>query len=73
VGTQLRCCRGDLALVIRDTDAGKVVTCIELADEHERASLGIWGRNGPVWRIDRHCMWADWSQNRGEIPLPYWR
>src|ERR1700689_1434875 len=69
--TRLRCRPGDLALVIRDSDAGKVVTCVELADEYERATLGISDSNGPVWRIDRHCMWADGSQSGREIPLPY--
>jgi hypothetical protein len=69
--TALRCRPGDLALVIRDTDAGKLVTCIELADQHERALLGIVESNGPVWRIDRDCMWADWKRHGKEIPLPF--
>ena len=66
-----RCQPGDLALVIRDTDAGKVVTCIELVDESERTALGMWASNGPIWRIDRNCMWADWNDGGREIPLPY--
>jgi hypothetical protein len=69
--TRLRCRPGDLALVIRDSDAGKVVTCIELADESERSKLGMCDLNGPVWRIDRDCMWADHSSGGLEIPLPY--
>jgi hypothetical protein len=28
-----------------------------------------WSDNGPVWRIDRCCMWNNWDE--GEIPLPY--
>ena len=56
---------------IRDTDAGKVVTCLALADESERSKLGMGDHNGPVWRIDRACMWADHSRGGLEIPLPY--
>jgi hypothetical protein len=67
----MRCRVGDLALVIRDTDAGKVVTCVALADESERSKLGMGDHNGPVWRIDRDCMWADHSRGGLEIPLPY--
>jgi hypothetical protein len=52
--------------VLRSTDAGKVVTCIELiGDSHITAA------NGPVWLIDRDCMWADWSRGGLETPLPY--
>jgi hypothetical protein len=69
--TNLRCRPGDLALVIRDTDAGKMVTCIELLDARERAAFGIGDDNGPVWRIDRDCQWADWRQGGREIPLPF--
>lgn len=71
MSANIRCQPGDLALVIRDMDAGKVVTCIELADPAERAALGIVDSNGPVWRIDRECMWADWSDGGRERPLPY--
>jgi hypothetical protein len=66
-----RCRQGDLALVIRDTDAGKVVTCVELLNARERLLLGVGDSNGPVWRIDRDCMWADWAEEGREIPLPY--
>jgi hypothetical protein len=66
-----RCKRGDLALVIRDTDAGKIVTCIELLSARERLVSGVGDSNGQVWRIDRDCMWADGRQEGREIPLPY--
>jgi hypothetical protein len=71
MNTKLRCRPGDLALVLRSTDAGKLVTCLALADERERAAFNIADSNGPVWRIDRDCMWADWSKSGVEIPLPY--
>lgn len=71
MNTHLRCRPGDLALVIRDTDAGKVVHCVELASATERAAFGIGDSNGPVWRIDRECLWADWRQGGRDIPLPY--
>lgn len=64
-----RCAPGDLALVLRSTDAGKLVTCLSLTDERERAAFNIADHNGPVWRIDRCCMWNNWDV--GEIPLPY--
>ena len=71
MNSPLRCRPGDLALVIRDTDAGKVVTCVALADESERSELRMGDLNGSVWRIDRDCMWADHSPGGLEIPLPY--
>lgn len=67
--TKLRCRPGDLAVVLRSTDAGKLVTCLALADERERGAFDIAADNGPVWRIDRCCMWNNWDE--GEIPLPY--
>lgn len=71
MNAKLRCRRGDLALVLRSTDAGKLVTCLALADERERAASNIDDTNGPVWWIDRDCMWADWGKGGVEIPLPY--
>jgi hypothetical protein len=71
VTADLRCRPGDLALVIRDTDAGKIVHCLELASATERAAFGMGEDNGPVWRIDRECMWADWKQGGRELALPY--
>ena len=65
----LRCAPGDLALVLRSPDAGKLVTCLALADESERTAVNIDGNNGPVWRIDRCCMWNNWDEDG--IPLPY--
>jgi hypothetical protein len=56
MSTKVRCRPGDLALVLRSTDAGKLVTCLALADESERVRFGIGNTNGPVWRIDRDCM-----------------
>jgi hypothetical protein len=67
----LRCRPGDLALVLRSTDAGKLVTCIQLATKAERDQYHIADHNGPVWRIDRECMWADWRRAGIEIPLPF--
>jgi hypothetical protein len=64
---RLRCRQGEFALVLRSTDAGKLA----LADEGERAEFGIADHNVPVWRIDRDCMWAHWSQEGQEIPLAY--
>ncbi len=52
-------------------DAGKVVHCVELASATERAAFGNGDSNGPVWRIDRECLWADWRQGGRDIPLPY--
>jgi hypothetical protein len=69
MNAKLRCRPGDLALVLRSTDAGKLVTCLALANEQERAAVNIADNNGPVWRIDRCCMWNNWDE--GEIPLPY--
>lgn len=66
--TKLRCRPGDLALVLRGTYAGAIVTCIALALERERASFDIADSNGPVWRIDR-CML--WNNGHGKVPLPY--
>jgi hypothetical protein len=60
-----------LALVLRSPDWGKLVTCIALIGEDERITFGIGDDNGPVWRIDRKCMWADWGRGGVEIPLPY--
>jgi hypothetical protein len=37
----------------------------------KRAKLGMGDYNGPVWRIDCDCMWADHSRGSLEIPLPY--
>lgn len=68
---KLRCQPGDLALVLRSPDWGKLVTCIELIGEDERITFGIGDGNGPVWRVDRECMWADWGRGGLEIPLPY--
>ena len=68
---KLRCQPGDLALVLRSPDWGKLVTCIELIGEDERITFGIGDDTGPVWRIDRKCMWADWGRGGLEIPLPY--
>ena len=65
---QLRCRPGDLALVLRSTDAGKLVTCLALITEQERATIGIADHNGPVWRIDRECVWNDWDEG---VMLPY--
>jgi hypothetical protein len=64
----LRCRPGGLALVLRSTDAGKLVTCLALADERERAAFNIDDANGPVWRIDRQCVWNDWDEG---VMLPY--
>ena len=69
VAMNTRCQPGDLALVLRSTDAGKIVTCLALADQRERAAFNIADQNGPVWRIDRTCMWNNWGE--GEILLPY--
>jgi len=69
MNSKLRCRSGDLALVLRSTDAGKLVTCLSLTDERERAAFSIGDNNGPVWRIDRCCMWNNWDE--GAIPLPY--
>jgi len=69
--TKLRCQPGDLALVLRSPDWGKLVTCIELIGEDERITFRIGDNNGPVWRIDRECMWADWDRGGLENPLPY--
>jgi hypothetical protein len=71
MNAKLRCRPGDLALVLRSPDWGKLVTCIELIGEDERITFGIGDDNGPVWRIDRKCMWADWGRGGLEIPLPY--
>lgn len=62
------CRPGDLALVLRSTDAGKLVTCLKLLTEQERATIGISDDNGPVWRIDRECVWNDWDEG---MMLPY--
>jgi len=48
MNSPLRCRPGDLALVIRDTDAGKVVTCVALADESERSEPGMGDLNWPA-------------------------
>jgi hypothetical protein len=69
--TTLRCRPGDLALVLRSPDWGKIVTCIELIGEDERITFRIGDGKGPVWRIDRECMWADWSHGGLEVPLPF--
>lgn len=66
--TRLRCRAGDLALVLRSTDAGKLVTCLALLTETERAALDIADSNGPVWRIDRECVWNNWDEG---VMLPY--
>jgi hypothetical protein len=66
--TKLRCRPGDLALVLRSTDAGKLVTCLALLSEGERAALDIADSNGPVWRIDRECVWNNWDEG---VMLPY--
>jgi len=71
MNAKLRCRPGDLALVLRSPDWGKLVTCIELIGEDERITFGIGDGNGPVWRVDRECMWADWRRGGLEIPLPY--
>ncbi len=71
MNARLRCRPGDLALVLRSPDWGKLVTCIELIGEDERITFRIGDGNGPVWRIDRTCMWADWSRSGLEVPLPY--
>jgi len=71
MNANLRCRPGDLALVLRSPDWGKLVTCIELIGKDERITFGIGDDNGPVWRIDRKCMWADWGRGGLEIPLPY--
>jgi hypothetical protein len=63
-----RCRPGDLALVLRSSDAGKIVTCIALLTNEERAELEIADSNGPVWRIDRECVWNDWDEG---VMLPY--
>jgi hypothetical protein len=68
MNAQLRCRSGDLALVLRSTDAGKLVTCLALITEQERATIGIADHNGPVWRIDRECVWNDWDEG---VMLPY--
>jgi hypothetical protein len=68
MNAQLRCRSGDLALVLRSTDAGKLVTCLALITEQERATVGIADHNGPVWRIDRECVWNDWDEG---VMLPY--
>ena len=68
MNAKFRCQRGDLALVLRSTDAGKVVTCLALADERERAAFNMADDNGPVWRIDRECVWNDWDEG---MMLPY--
>jgi hypothetical protein len=66
--TGVRCRPGDLALVLRSTGAGKVVTCLALLTETERAALDIGDSNGPVWRIDRECVWNNWNDG---VMLPY--
>jgi len=69
--TKLRCRPGDLALVLRSPDWGKLVTCIELIGEDERLKFRIGDNNGPIWRIDRECMWADWDRSGLGNALPY--
>ena len=54
--------------MLRSTDAGKLVTCPALLTETECAALDIADSNGPVWRIDRECVWNNWDEG---VMLPY--
>ena len=62
----MNCRQGDLALVTRGPNAGKVVTCLEvLPPGFERDDLPpnvhqeIDAAEGPLWRTDRPLDWGD--------------
>lgn len=60
----MKCKKGDLALVIRGDDTGKVVKCIELYKSPKIGSLFIDACVGPVWVVDQDMEWhrADHSE-----------
>ena len=70
----MNCKQGDLALVIRGVNAGKVVRVISAVSPHELipTSLGISLRilpeNLPVWHVDREMEVGVLSPSEIEIP-----
>ena len=51
----MNCKQGDLALVIRGRDAGKMLTCLELMTGG--ANIGGYFMRGDIWRVDRPISW----------------
>jgi hypothetical protein len=59
----LNCKSGDLALIVRGEETGKMVTCIRLEDPGCRFRPEL---RGCVWLIDREL---EWTSNKGNSYL----
>ena len=63
----MKCKKGDMALIIKGYDTGKMVTCQSLLGSETNPLIAP--NLGPVWLIDRQIGWV--SVNGGIIQLPW--
>lgn len=61
---KLRCKPGDLALVVRGTQTGKMLTCERLENPPARFSL----EHSPIWKVDRDMPWGRTLEDARWIP-----
>jgi hypothetical protein len=66
----MKCRPGDLALVIKGTFAGSVVTCIRLESDHKLDALGVALQSRPTWLVDKSLEWGC-GENPDHTRMPY--
>lgn len=66
----LKCRPGDLALVVRGTFAGSLVTCICLESDEKLDALGVTLDSRPAWLVDKSLEWGC-GANPDHTRMPY--
>jgi hypothetical protein len=66
----MKCRPGDLALVIRGTFAGSLVTCIRLESDQKLDALGVTLDSRPTWLVDKSLEWG-LGANPDHTRMPY--
>jgi hypothetical protein len=66
----MKCRPGDLALVIRGTFAGSLVTCIRLESDQKLDALGVALDSRPTWLVDKSLEWG-LGANPDHRRMPY--
>ena len=62
----LNCKQGDLAVIVKGIDSGKIVTCIRLATTEEQDNV-LYCKEA-IWLIDRELDWTFWKDGfRSEV------
>jgi hypothetical protein len=66
----LRCQPGDLALVLRGTFTGSLVTCICLESDEKLDTLGVTLDSRATWLVDKSLEWGC-GENPDYKRMPY--